>query len=95
MWPNPQETADLVAFTEEILNGKLDFLCRGYTWCMKIHFQFHFFAIWSISDYILSTMAWKAPESSLFRSKLAMFLKIDPRCFGPLGMFQDTKDISI
>ena len=23
MWPNPQKTADLVAFTEEILNGKL------------------------------------------------------------------------
>ena len=27
MWPNLQETADLVTFTEEILNGKLDFLC--------------------------------------------------------------------
>ena len=24
MWPNPQETADLVALTEEILNGKLN-----------------------------------------------------------------------
>ena len=28
MWPNPQETADLVAFTEEILHGKLHFLCN-------------------------------------------------------------------
>ena len=27
MLPNPQETADLVTFTEEILNGKLHFLC--------------------------------------------------------------------
>ena len=27
MRPNPQETADLVTFTEEILNGKLYFLC--------------------------------------------------------------------
>ena len=27
MWPNPQETADLVTFTEEILNGKLHFSC--------------------------------------------------------------------
>ena len=27
MWPNLQETADLVTFTEEILNGKLHFLC--------------------------------------------------------------------
>ena len=26
MWPNPQETADLVTFTEEILNGKFDIL---------------------------------------------------------------------
>ena len=27
MWPNQQDTADLVTFTEEILNGKLHFLC--------------------------------------------------------------------
>ena len=26
MWPNPQFSADFVIFTEEILNGKLDFL---------------------------------------------------------------------
>ena len=26
MWPNPEETADLVTFTEETLNGKLHFL---------------------------------------------------------------------
>ena len=25
MWPNPQETAHLVTFTEEILNEKLNF----------------------------------------------------------------------
>ena len=32
MWPNPQETADFVTFTEEILNGKLHFLCsESYT----------------------------------------------------------------
>ena len=27
MWPNPQETADLVTFTKEILNVKFHFLC--------------------------------------------------------------------
>ena len=27
MWPNPQETANLVTFTEEIFNGKLHFMC--------------------------------------------------------------------
>ena len=30
MWLNPQETADLVTFTEEILNGKLHFLCKEF-----------------------------------------------------------------
>ena len=30
MRPNPQETADLVAFTEEILDRKLHFLCSDY-----------------------------------------------------------------
>ena len=29
MWPNPRETADLVTFTEEILNEKLYFLFSG------------------------------------------------------------------
>ena len=29
MWLNPQETADLVTFTEEILNGKRHILCSG------------------------------------------------------------------
>ena len=28
MWPDPQEAANLVTFTEEILNEKLHFLCR-------------------------------------------------------------------
>ena len=29
MWPDPQETGDLVTFTEEILKGKLYFLCNA------------------------------------------------------------------
>ena len=29
MRPNPQETAYLVTFTEEILNGKIDLLCSA------------------------------------------------------------------
>ena len=35
MWPNPQETADLDNFIEEILNGKLHFLCSAYTYTDK------------------------------------------------------------
>ena len=30
MWPNPLETADLVTFTEEILNKKFRFLWSEY-----------------------------------------------------------------
>ena len=28
MWPDPQETADSVTFTEEIVNGILDFFVQ-------------------------------------------------------------------
>ena len=31
MLPNPQFDADLVTFTEEILNGKVHFMCSGRT----------------------------------------------------------------
>ena len=30
MWPNPQETADLVILTEEILNENFQFLCSDF-----------------------------------------------------------------
>ena len=29
MWPNPQETADLVILAEKISDGKFPFLCSG------------------------------------------------------------------
>ena len=32
MWPNPEETVDLVTLAEEILNGKLDFLYSVCLW---------------------------------------------------------------
>ena len=36
MSSNPQETADLVKFTEEILNEKFDFLCSGSSKVQKV-----------------------------------------------------------
>ena len=36
MWPNHQETGDLVTFTEEILNGKLHFLFSVISWQLQI-----------------------------------------------------------
>ena len=35
MWSNPQETGDLVTFTEEILNGILPFLCSASSLATK------------------------------------------------------------
>ena len=44
MCPNPQFLADLVTFTEEILNGKLHFLCSDCykEWTEWIHIQIIF-----------------------------------------------------
>ena len=39
MWPNPQFPADLVLFTEEILNEKLHFLCSIATALLKLNEQ--------------------------------------------------------
>ena len=36
MWPNHQETGDLVTFAEEILNGKLHFLFSVISWQLQI-----------------------------------------------------------
>ena len=37
MWPNQQETADLITFTEESFDEKLHFLCSGCDNCYKTH----------------------------------------------------------
>ena len=39
MWPNPQETADLFIFTEEILNGKLNFFWQYMHLSLKAYFD--------------------------------------------------------
>ena len=40
MLPNPQETVNLVKFTEEILNGKLHFLCCVEIWSKSAMMHF-------------------------------------------------------
>ena len=64
MWPNPQETVDSMTFTEEILNGKLKFLC-SVTWKSVVPpldfqidptlcFQFKkFLGYWRFSTYLV------------------------------------------
>ena len=52
MWANPQETADMVIFTEKILNGKLHFLCSEN----------------KLSPYSKSEQELQMPMSKLFHS---------------------------
>ena len=42
MWPSPQETDDLVTFTEEILNRKFYFLCSDYLNLLVVQGTRHF-----------------------------------------------------
>ena len=52
MWPNPQETAGLVTFTGEILNGKIDFLCSvGKSQVLNVYFI-------QVTDYNHSQYIW-------------------------------------
>ena len=57
MWPNPQFPADLVTFTEEILNGKLHFLCSVMSPIKLIREPFFFIKRleWTIGVPILIT----------------------------------------
>ena len=52
MWPNLQKTADLVTFTEEILNGKLYILCSDL-WMNSLKFYatyFYCMPSWGLSQ---------------------------------------------
>ena len=48
---------------------------KKYLWYMKIHFQYHVFAIWSVSASFSSIIAWKAPTSSWSLSDLGKLQK--------------------
>ena len=46
MWPNPQVFTDLVLFTEEILDEKLNFLCGVYNVLMSPRFTIFYPSPW-------------------------------------------------
>ena len=64
MLPNPQEIADLVTFTEEILNAKLHVLCSVFT--VKI-----FFIFLLLINLLISSGICSAPRLSRFVILLA------------------------
>ena len=70
MWPNPQETADLVTFTEEILNGKLRFLysaSKHLRWelCNNSLIYFLLKLCCSIFKLFISTIWWLVSKECL------------------------------
>ena len=50
MSPNPQEPANLVAFTAEILNGKLDFLCSASSLFFFYSEWYSHYHMWSVKE---------------------------------------------
>ena len=48
MWPDPQETADLVLFTKEIFNCKLLFLCSVFSIIFREKMNLHEFNFVSV-----------------------------------------------
>ena len=74
MWPDPLETADLVTFTEEILNGKLHFLCSVRSVWQTIYFSKHKFD---------NTWIWN--RCILFYWVFFSLLSLTLSCRGPLS----------
>ena len=51
MWRNPQQTVELVTFTEEIFNGRLHFLCS--VWNKKTSDDIHWNVWTNITKFFL------------------------------------------
>ena len=69
MWPNREFSDDFVTFAEEILNGKLHFLCSAET-----HFIFVYFTLFFLNDRRLSLLGYaKEPSCVGFDGLLQLF----------------------
>ena len=66
MWPNPQFPADLVTFTEEILNGELHILCSFTSKIGNILSE----TLWTYGSKYSRTDQVKFMEDSLLKFKM-------------------------
>ena len=71
MWPNPQETAHLVTFTEEILSGKLLFLCSVSYYS---YFGTCYFESWYFNKDFGIVICYSSSHLEVFQKKV--FLEI-------------------
>ena len=76
MLTNPQETADLVKFTDEILNGKLHLLCSVKT-IIKYRFQLSIIAIKENCNSDLSFSFYQVERDEIMK-KLITLRQIKP-----------------
>ena len=80
MWPNLQFPADLVAFTDEILNGKLRFMCSGKKNVKMTNLNFHSFIYSQKTSLVLSGWAisflWKIKITKMFTDKI-LYIKTE------------------
>ena len=97
MWPNPQEIANLVTFSEEILNGKLHFLCSVICMYVFISVYMGHMEIWASGIGI----GIKIQRLSFTQLKLPCELKVSSIYWyadsSPAGQFPDwhfAEDIS-
>ena len=60
MWPNPQFPPDLVTFTEEMLNGKLHFLCSVMSGCF---WEIRKYAVYGMPEESYILAHWSSHES--------------------------------
>ena len=104
MWPNQQETADLVKFTEEILNGKLHFLCCVFTVILiEVNVTRSLgeeYIYWcssaSCSDelYCICRKILCRPASLVKKTRLLFFWKFSEICYW-IGAFRNISPVAI
>ena len=73
MWPNPQETADLVTFNEEIHNGKLHILCSALYYVLSQNGQTHFknLSAFDVKSEHFGILCIKGLNNSLLDSRIS------------------------
>ena len=100
MWPNQQETADLVKFTEEILNGKLHFLCYVFTVILiEVNVTRSLgeeYIYWCCSDelYCICRKILCRPASLVKKTRLLLFWKFS-EIYSWIGAFRNISPVVI
>ena len=81
MWPNPQETANLVITTEKILNGKLHVLCSAYggAFCNNIRAVGSFFMVEGGLNNNVGHCGWPTTKNSETKHWLKRHKAVPPK----------------